>query len=469
VTRRAALYARVSTEDQADRGTIATQLDFAQKYADLHGYELVDRYCDDGISGTVAFSRRPEGQRLLDDARGRRFDVVLVYKLDRVGRRLKVILDAVDALQQLNVGIASMTESWETATPTGVFLMQILSSVAELDRTTLISRMTAGKRRVAANNKWLGGAIPFGYELGADSRLVPSDAIVPDGRTEAEVVRWIFEQVAAGASAHQVAPALTQARVPTGQVTMKPGGPRVRRNDSGLWWPERVARTVRNTIYIGSKPWGRTDPIERSYPALVSAEVWHAANARLDAARRPRGERFYLLRGLLKCGGCGRSYVGTYSHNGHGQTVTRYRCTGNKPPYRSCRYPLVNARKIEAAVWDDARRHLLENHPKPKPDDTARQLMRVENDRARLLEREAAGLIPPSEVDRRLRILARREQALKAAVPKVSATPAEARALLLAGDLTQEQMRDVLVLLCRRVLVTVDPETRKWAYVIEWR
>src|SRR4051812_45649441 len=93
-----ALYARVSTEDQAERETIQTQLAFLRQYCDLYSLPIAGEYIDDGISGTVAFDRRPEGQRLLADADARRFGAVVVYKLSRLGRKLNVILDAYAAL-----------------------------------------------------------------------------------------------------------------------------------------------------------------------------------------------------------------------------------------------------------------------------------------------------------------------------------------------------------------------------------
>jgi site-specific DNA recombinase len=89
-----ALYARVSTEDQAERDTVQTQLDFLRKYCELYSLPIADEYIDDGISGTVAFDRRPDGQRLLADAKGKGFQSVVFYKLSRLGRKLGVILDA---------------------------------------------------------------------------------------------------------------------------------------------------------------------------------------------------------------------------------------------------------------------------------------------------------------------------------------------------------------------------------------
>jgi site-specific DNA recombinase len=86
---RAAIYARVSTEDQAERQTIQAQLDFLRKYCELHQIPVAGEYVDNGISGGTELKARPEGLRLLDDAGLGRFDVVLVYRLDRSRRRTR--------------------------------------------------------------------------------------------------------------------------------------------------------------------------------------------------------------------------------------------------------------------------------------------------------------------------------------------------------------------------------------------
>src|SRR6187397_2844860 len=87
-----AIYARVSTEDQAERATIQNQLDFLRRFVDLHSLPLAGEYVDDGISGAVPLDDRPGGQRLLIDAQAGRFGSVLVYRIDRLGRSLRSLL-----------------------------------------------------------------------------------------------------------------------------------------------------------------------------------------------------------------------------------------------------------------------------------------------------------------------------------------------------------------------------------------
>jgi site-specific DNA recombinase len=95
---RVALYMRVSSEEQRERETIEIQREFLEQYRHLYELEVAEIYEDDGVSGTVPLHERSEGRRLLEDAREGKFQTVLVYKLDRLGRTLLVIVDAHDRL-----------------------------------------------------------------------------------------------------------------------------------------------------------------------------------------------------------------------------------------------------------------------------------------------------------------------------------------------------------------------------------
>jgi len=131
---RVALCLRVSSEEQRDRETIEIQDEFLSQYCCLYGLEVAGVYKDDGVSGTIPLHERPEGRRLLEDAQAGRFDAVLVYKLDRLGRSLLVIVDAHDRLQAAGVALKSATEPIDTFTPSGRLIFQMLASFAEYER-----------------------------------------------------------------------------------------------------------------------------------------------------------------------------------------------------------------------------------------------------------------------------------------------------------------------------------------------
>ena len=127
---RVALYLRVSSEEQRDAGTIETQREFLLRQAERSGFEVAETYADDGISGTDPLHKRPEGARLLEDAGEDRFQTVLVYKLDRLGRTQLWILNAADRLEGMGIALRSATEYFETVSSQGRLMFQMLCSFA---------------------------------------------------------------------------------------------------------------------------------------------------------------------------------------------------------------------------------------------------------------------------------------------------------------------------------------------------
>ena len=129
---RAASYPRVSTDEQTQNQSIKNQIRiFEDFYSRNNSYINCGFYKDDGVSGTIAFDKRPGGARLLSDARAGKFDLVLVTSTDRLGRSLKVMLDAVDTLSENGVGFKSITEPYQTETPEGKMMFGILANFSE--------------------------------------------------------------------------------------------------------------------------------------------------------------------------------------------------------------------------------------------------------------------------------------------------------------------------------------------------
>jgi site-specific DNA recombinase len=204
---RVALYLRVSSEEQRDHETIEIQREFLEQYRNLYELEVADIYKDDGISGTIPLHERAEGRRLLDDAKAGKFDTVLVYKLDRLGRSLLVIVDAHDRLQTAGVSLRSATEPIDTSNPSGRLIFQMLASFAEYERETIRERTQAGLHRALRNGKHL-GMIPYGYDIAPDGSFV----IVED---EARIVAEIIANIAAGAALYSEAERLNDEGVPS--------------------------------------------------------------------------------------------------------------------------------------------------------------------------------------------------------------------------------------------------------------
>jgi site-specific DNA recombinase len=140
---RVALYMRTSSDEQREAGTINTQDGVLRTYAARMGYEIVETYADDGVSGVTPLHERTAGRKLLSDAKEGKFDTVLVYKLDRLARTQLGILDAADRLERMGVALRSATEHYETATPQGRLMFQMLGSFAEFEKSNINERTRA--------------------------------------------------------------------------------------------------------------------------------------------------------------------------------------------------------------------------------------------------------------------------------------------------------------------------------------
>src|SRR6202021_3507156 len=115
-------------------------------------------------------------------ARRGEFDQLLIYKLDRLGRDTRLILNAVAELEKLGVRVRSMTEEFDTGTATGRLMLTLLSGFASHERDVIRERSVAGTFRVAETGAWLGGIVPYGYrKVGEkrDARLVISEDQIP--------------------------------------------------------------------------------------------------------------------------------------------------------------------------------------------------------------------------------------------------------------------------------------------------
>ena len=169
---KAAIYIRVSTEDQAKEGySLEVQREYLESFATQESYEIFKVYCDDGIS---AYStRRPALQHLLADAKAKRFELVLVHKIDRFSRNLKDLLMLVDELSSYGVAFKSAAEPFDTTTSAGKLMFQQLGSFAEFERNRIAERVFPGMMKGVQQGNWQGARFaPFGYTYNKDKKLL---------------------------------------------------------------------------------------------------------------------------------------------------------------------------------------------------------------------------------------------------------------------------------------------------------
>jgi len=149
-TKRIAIYARVSTMDQSTE----SQLLDLRRYTQERNWHTFKEYCDNGISGTK--DSRPALNELMNDAKKRRFDVVLVWRFDRFARSTKHLILALEEFKNLGIDFVSYQENIDTSSPLGSAIFTIISAVAQLERDIIAERVKAGLRRARENGKKLG-------------------------------------------------------------------------------------------------------------------------------------------------------------------------------------------------------------------------------------------------------------------------------------------------------------------------
>ncbi|GAE93884.1 phage DNA invertase [Gracilibacillus boraciitolerans JCM 21714] len=177
------IYARVSTEEQASEGySIEAQKQLLRDYAKHRNIQIIDEYIDEGRSGK-SIEGRPQMLRLLRDAKDTKFDAVITYKLDRLARKTRDSLEIIETLERHNVQLMSYSESIDTSTPGGKMFYTVLSSISEMERSTIIDRVKMGMNQRAKQGKWNGGIV-FGYNV-VDKELVVNE-------DEAAIVQDIF-------------------------------------------------------------------------------------------------------------------------------------------------------------------------------------------------------------------------------------------------------------------------------------
>lgn len=149
---RAALYARVSTANNGQDPSMQTRE--LRECCQRRGWQIAGEYIDVGICG--AKDRRPELDKLMQDAHRRKLDVVAVWKFDRFARSVSHLLRALDTFRVLGIEFVSLSESLDTATPAGRMVFTVLGAVAELERSLIAERVRAGLRNARTKGKRLG-------------------------------------------------------------------------------------------------------------------------------------------------------------------------------------------------------------------------------------------------------------------------------------------------------------------------
>ena len=380
---RAAGYRRVSMREQVDGFSLTAQENSITKYVNEQGWKLVTIYEDAGISAKKG-SCRPAFEKLLADAKLKKFDVIVVDKVDRFYRHLGGLLTTLDQLNNYGVSFASVQERIDFTTPWGKLMLSVLGTLAEIYIDNLRQEVRKGKLQRARQGLWL-GAMPFGYCNGLCFKCTDPNGqgYCPDfgqpdkenGKTlilhpvESKIVLQAFEWYTSEEySFRTIADQLNKLTIqlPNNQLV-----PARQKGAPGRSVPHSFNRdVVRDLIgrmaYAGKityqgmdkdgKNQKRKKPLhvfDATHPAIIGMEMFEKAKEiretryRNSFRRNNRPIRVYVLTGALRCGYCGGAMRGVSN------AYRRYYVDGNQRD-RTCNCPqkTIYAEEIEKQIMD---------------------------------------------------------------------------------------------------------------------
>lgn len=342
---RVAAYIRWSTDEQGHGTTLSVQRERVGHFIRSQGWNLCEElvYIDDGYSGGSL--DRPGLSRLREAIGAGLVECVVVYRLDRLSRSL---LDTVNLVRREWAGraeLCSATENFDTQSPVGQMIFNILASFAEFERNMIRDRTLSGKRKRAEQGRNAGHRYPLGYRKGADGGWALDGWDPEQGRFTgpAALVRRIFEAFLGGLSTGAVARMLNAQGVPTPM-----GRP---------WRFHYIARILRNPLYAGQYRYGRARVLRarvgEGAPSIVTAEEFGRVEQRLSTRhQRSSPASFYLLTGVVRCSRCGNPVAGS-----RGRGKRYYVCTG-RTLLHQCDCGYMDAGLLEEAVMAELRQWL---------------------------------------------------------------------------------------------------------------
>ncbi len=468
---RAAIYARVSDKSQAeeDKTSLAEQTADMEDYCERRGLRIVARYQEVGRGWS---KKRPQFQRMLNEAKEDRFDVIVCWKSDRLSRGMFPAAALMEVVEAYQLRIESVMDAVDMKT------FGLMAAIGKIELDNFRERAAMGKRGAAKRGRIATGKPPYGYRVDAMGRPVVEE-------NEAAVVRRVFhDYVERGLGIVRIAWDLTDEGVPTA-------------TGRGTWHESVVHQLLGNPVYTGTWSYGRTrnittDEGKRVFaqptdtwigvpvPPIVDEETFARAQA-TKRARLSRAKRntkiLYLLQHLLRCTECGRTFQAHSRWHAnairHGQQVSAplryYACTGSKLRLRCREKPSIRAERLEERVWDEVKRVLQEpgviiagmeavgqgdNQSLAEEQAKAEwDLRAVQREEERLVRLYVAGKISEEMLDLQRKFVTERLEHLRARVEDY-----RARAVT---EVTREQLADSVQAWTERVGIGLDALTEE--------
>ena len=404
--RKAVIYARYSSHGQTEQ-SIEGQLHDCRAWARQNNYAIVSEYVDRALTGTK--DARPDFQRMISDASKHQFEAVIVWKLDRFARNRYDSAIYKARLKKHGVRVISVKENISDS-PEGIILEGLLESMAEYYSANLSQNVRRGLRETTAKGLFCGGNIPLGYKL-VDRKLVRDEKTAP-------LVRWVFEQYAAG--------------VPKKEIVEELNRRGLRNRRGGPYGMTAFQDTLRLRTYIGEHMYNGAVVPGLAEP-IVSRELFDKVQERIAAAARAPAARKakvpYILQGKVFCGLCGSPMVGESGASRNG-TVHHYYACSRKKKSHACAKKNERREDLESFVIRQTMEYVL----------SPARVKRIAKAVAEEYRREFSG----SRVAELEKAAAQLDRELEKLVDALTAAPASARPRIYARmDLLESQKADL--------------------------
>ncbi len=334
-TVRVGIYLRRSTDDENQPYSIEAQDTRLDAYVQSQpGWKIVKKFKDDASGKNTD---RPGLQKAMQWAKANMIDVLLVYRVDRFSRNLRDTVTLLDELDKVGVAFRSATEPFDTSTPVGRMMLQLLSMFAQFERDLIVDRVTAGMEKKAEAGQWKGGYAPPGYMMDP----VTHKLVVVE--SEAVIIRLIFDLY-------------TKDRLGSHAIANELNERGYRTRSGGLWPFKRVLTILENRVYLGEIHYRDVITLD-AHPGIITPEQFDEAERIMDSrseshSRRRSNGSDYMATGRLSCPKCHTAMVGTRA-TGKTKTYRYYTCNKRlKYGTDSCDQDRINADALDQAVLD---------------------------------------------------------------------------------------------------------------------
>ncbi|WP_254907298.1 MULTISPECIES: recombinase family protein [unclassified Enterococcus] len=404
--KRAVLYIRVSTQEQAEEGhSIPAQEKMGREEAARKGYDVIEVYADEGKSGKT-IKNRFAYQRMMEDVSKNKFDVIIIWKLSRLGRTALDVLQIAEELILYDISLYSISEQFDMTTPIGKMMLQFLSSFGEFEWNQISENVQMTMLSLVRDEKRYAGGRRLGYISGEDEYGEKQPIIEPD---EAKIVQLIYSKYMIGEGYRAIANYLNRQEYKT-----------VKGNSFST---VAVKDILHNKFYAGYLEYGKylnwstkrrkgknPNPIlvKGSYEPIIDEETYQAVQERISLeTRQPQwnqsGEN--LLTGLLRCPECGAPMAASNVTNtlkgGIKKRLRYYSCSAFRNKGASvCHANSIRADKAEAFIAARLK-EIVQNHTILR--DLVVQLNKELVDQIQPLEQELAIIsVRNEEINRKL-------------------------------------------------------------------